>query len=138
MTIRAQDLQTESDVEQKVLYPLLIGARPQGLGFAPPEILTKLNIRRLEIGKGPSKKLHFPDYIVVLAGFPVMVIEAKAPGEDLDEALEEARLYAAKLNSLFPTGVNPCLRVVASDGLNLVSSPADTTQADHRITLDRM
>jgi hypothetical protein len=86
------DLRTESDVEQKFLWPLLTTAIPIGAGFTSADILTKVSIRRLEIGKGTTRKLYFPDYMVVLGGLPTMVVEAKAPGQPLDQALDEARL----------------------------------------------
>jgi hypothetical protein len=124
------ELVTEGDVEQKLLWPLLTTGLPNGAGLQTPDILTKLNIRRLEIGKGTSRKLYFPDYMVVLAGLPVLVIEAKAPGEPIGQGLAEARLYGAELNALFPTGVNPCTRVVACNGIELQSAPVDTAEPD--------
>ena len=58
-----EELATESDVEQKLIWPLLTAAPPNGAGLLAADILTKTSIRRLEIGKGTSKKLYFPDYI---------------------------------------------------------------------------
>lgn len=128
-----KDLVTESDVEQKLLWPLLTTPFPTGLGLIPSDVLTKMSIRRLEVGKGTSRKLYFPDYMVVIAGLPVLVVEAKAPGEDLQMALGEARLYGNELNALFPSGTNPCARVVASNGSELWSSPLDTNDPDIRL-----
>lgn len=125
-----KELRNESDVEQKLVWPLLTTAHPDGLGFSASDILTKANIRRLEIGKGDHRRLYFPDYVVVLAGLPLLVVEAKAPGESLDGALDEARLYANELNARFPAGINPCRRVIASDGHKVVSAPVDTLAAD--------
>jgi hypothetical protein len=125
---RLQDLKNESDVEQKLLWPLLTS--PQGLGYAPPEIFTKPNIQSFEIEKGNAKKVYRPDYILVLAGMPVVVIEAKHPDEDIYEALREARLYAAELNGFHPSGVNPCARLIVSNGKRLLSSPSDTAAPD--------
>ena len=102
-----EELVTESDVEQKLFWPLLIAGVPNGLGFRSADILTKSNIRRLEIGKGSSKKLYFPDYLVVLAGLPVAIAEAKAPGQSIQSALTEARLYGGEINALFPSGNQP-------------------------------
>jgi hypothetical protein len=127
------DLVTQSDVEQKLLWPLLTTATPNGAGLVSADILTKLSIRRLEINKGASKKLYYPDYMVVLAGLPVLVVEAKAPGEDIEQALAEARLYGAELNALFPTGLNPCIRLIACNGHDLQSSPADTAEPDVKL-----
>ena len=36
-----EDVKTESDVEQKFIYPFLSSAAPMGLEFANSEILTK-------------------------------------------------------------------------------------------------
>jgi hypothetical protein len=46
------ELLTESDVEQKVIWPLLTTPYPSGLGLRTSDVLTKTSIRRLEIGKG--------------------------------------------------------------------------------------
>jgi hypothetical protein len=127
------DLRTESDVEQKLLWPLLTAAFPYGLGLSTADVLTKTSIRRIEIGKGTSRKLYYPDYLVVLGGLPVLVLEAKSPSEDLGQALSEGRLYATELNALYPTGVNPCSRVVACNGKEILSSPWDSSECDGRV-----
>ena len=58
---------------------------------------------------------------------------AKRPGEDLAEALREARLYANELIASLLHGINPCVRVVASDGNTLVSSPVDQNEPDIKL-----
>lgn len=128
-----KDLITESDVEQKLVWPLLTTASPNGAGLAAADILTKTNIRRLEINKGTSKKLYYPDYMVVLAGLPVLVAEAKAPHEDVEQGLTEARLYGGEINALFPSGLNPCIRVIACNGREIQSAPIDTAEPDIRL-----
>ena len=45
-----------------------------------------------------------------------MVVEAKAPEEDLYTAFAEARLYAAEVNAIFPHKVNVCSKIVVSNG----------------------
>jgi hypothetical protein len=127
------ELVTESDVEQKLLWPLLTTAVPNGAGLAPADILTKTSIRRLEINKGTSRKLYYPDYMVVLAGLPVLVVEAKAPDESVEQGLFEGRLYATELNALFPSGINPCIRVIACNGRALQSAPVDTAEPDIKL-----
>ena len=52
-----EHLRTESDVEQKLVWPLLTEAPPAGLGYSPVDLVTKLSTRRLEIGKGATRKL---------------------------------------------------------------------------------
>jgi len=129
-----RELLTESDVEQKLISLLLTSAPPEGLGYSSADVFTKLSTRRIEIGKGAKRKLYFPDYMVVLAGLPVMIIEAKGPGESVETALEEARLYANEINSLYPHKINPCIRVVACNGTLLVSAPVDTAAPDVTLT----
>jgi hypothetical protein len=124
------DLLNESDVEQKFLMPLLLGQIPNGLGYNAIDFRTKADIRRLKLDKGNNEKLYRPDYVVVIAGVPVFVIEAKHPNEDPDSALREARLYGVELNSSYPHTVNPCVRVIASNGRRTVSAPIDSQVAD--------
>ena len=111
------ELKNESDVENHFMSPLLAGAKPLCLGFPRDWIRSKTNINALPIGKGQSRKIHFPDYLITVDGIPLAVVEVKAPGENLDLASEEARLYATVLNSKFMTGVNPCQLCIISDGL---------------------
>src|SRR6266849_3707377 len=130
---KLEDLHNESDVEQKLIWQLLTTREPTGLAYAPAEVYTKANIRFLTIDKGKAEKVYRPDYLIILSGFPLLVIEAKHPNETIDEALREARLYAAVLNAQHPTGVNPCCRVVASNGNRLASTPADSEEIDFEI-----
>jgi hypothetical protein len=126
-------LQSESDVEQKFIYPLLTNDEPHGLGIDPSAVLTKPHIRRFVIGKGASKKSYFPDYIVAIGGFPIVIVEAKRPGEDLAEAYNEARLYASELNAIYPHGINPVSRIIATDGGKFICGPSDINQPVHQM-----
>jgi hypothetical protein len=123
---KLDDLKNESDVEQKLLYPLLTTEEPFGFGIGSNEILTKQNIRRLPIGKGKDRKSYFPDYLILIGGIPLVVIEAKEPGEDLDEAFREARLYASEINAIFHPGINPLVKVVATNGARLLAGSWDS------------
>jgi len=111
---------TESDVEQKVLYKLLTNRPPNGLGFNDSEVLTKPNIRKISIDKGTKKALYYPDYVLVIAGLPGLIVEAKAPGANIEKASKEARLYATEINSCFKSNVNPCGKIIVSDGILIV------------------
>ena len=128
-----RSVEREWTLSRNFLWPLLTTTFPAGLGLTPADVLTKPNIRRLTIGKGTSSKIYYPDYIVVIAGLPVLVIEAKAPRQDLESALTEARLYGNELNAFYSTGINPCVRVVVCNGLELWSSPIDSAEADSRL-----
>ncbi|HDR9203749.1 TPA: S1 RNA-binding domain-containing protein [Burkholderia vietnamiensis] len=125
---KISELITESDVEQKLLFPIITESLPYGLGIPRSHVLTKFSIRRLEIGKGREGKLYFPDYIVMADGLPVLVIEAKVPGESVDEGFREARLYAHEINTKFPTGFNPVTHVICSNGSELVYGVSDTSE----------
>jgi hypothetical protein len=120
-----EGLINESDVEQKFLYRFLTQAEPVGMGLPDSVIQTKANLRRFSIGKGAEKKLYYPDYVVVMHGLPLVVIEAKGPNESVEEGYREARLYAHELNSLYKTGFNPTRFVVASNGVELWYGYAD-------------
>ena len=130
MFCAVSDLRTESDVELKLIMPMLVAAFPSGCGFNHSEIYTKENLRHFDIDKGRSGKLYRPDFVVQLNGMPVLAIEAKAPGEDVAEGLREARLYAAELNAIYRSDINPCVRVFCSNGTRLFTSPWDQQTPD--------
>lgn len=122
-------LNNESDVEQKFVLPFLVNPEPIGLGLRASDFWTKVNIRRLLIDKGSKKKLYYPDYAVVIDGLPFVIIEAKAPGEDLEEAAREGRLYATEINAVYPRDFNPCQIVVVTDGKRLIMYSWDSDEA---------
>jgi hypothetical protein len=118
----------ESDVEQKFLYPFLVSEFPYGFNLPPSVIQTKVSIRRFTIGKGNEAKLYYPDYLIVVSGLPLVVIEAKGPNEDLIEGYRQARLYASELNALFETGQNPCRYIIASNGIEFWYGYSDKSE----------
>lgn len=120
------ELNTESDVEQKFIFRLLTEPPPIGLGYSGCDFITKPDIRKLSIDKGKKSKLYYPDYIVVVDGVPGLIIEAKAPNEDLVDALRQARLYATEINSQYKRNINPCAKVIVTDGKDIVSNYWDT------------
>lgn len=89
-----ENIITESDVEQKFIYPFLKAETPIGLGLKDSEILTKHILRKKLIDKGQKQKYYFPDYLVAIRGIPTLILEAKAPNELLANGYSEARLYA--------------------------------------------
>lgn len=133
-----QNLVTESDVEQKFIFPLLTSPLPSGFGIRPGSIATKTDIRRFNIDKGRQAKLYYPDYIVALSGLPIAIVEAKAPGVDLTEAYREARLYAAELNAIFPSGLNPTSLLLASNGTETWIGPADQSEPSLKLSFDEV
>ncbi|TBM18741.1 type I restriction enzyme HsdR N-terminal domain-containing protein [Hafnia alvei] len=125
--------ETESDIEQKVIFPFLTKNSIDGLGIHKEYILTKRNIKNLEIGKGSTKKIYYPDYLVVINGVPVLLVEAKTPGEDLDSAFQEARLYALELNAKYESGINPLTKIIATDGYKWLAGEWDNNQGSYRL-----
>lgn len=125
---------SESDVEQKFLYPFLHCDAPMGLGYSDSEILTKHILKKVEIDKGKKRHYYFPDYVVSLRGLPVMVVEAKAPKEMLEDGYYEARLYALELNSAFTHGFNTCNIVVAANGNEMWIGYADQAAPEIKLS----
>lgn len=129
MNYVAAGLENEGDVELKLLIPLLTRPSPIGLGLPLSYVQAKSNIRRFLIGKGSDQKLYFPDFLIVVAGIPLAVIEAKGPGEDVAEGLRQARLYAAELNAIFPSGTNPVQYILAANDSKLLLARWDQSAA---------
>ncbi len=131
--ISLKDLNNESDVEHKIIYPLLTAAHPHGLGIRPENVVPKRNIRKFDIGKGSDLKSYFPDYIIVGEGYPLCVIEAKEPGADLTAAFREARLYAHELNGIFERDVNPVTTVIAVNAEQIWVGHPNTAEPQFKI-----
>lgn len=124
----------ESDVEQKFVMPLLSEAPPHGLGYGVAQIDTKPTVFGEFIGKGKTRRKYIPDYLVQVSSLPLLVVEVKAPGENIAEALAEARLYAHEINSKYFTHVNPAKHVLATNGEQVVLASWDSAKV--RLTLD--
>lgn len=121
-------IETESDVEQKLIYSLLTTPLPSGLGYSNTDFKTKPDIRKITIDKGKNKKLYFPDYIIVLDGVPSLIIEAKGPNADLIEGAREGRLYANELNSQYSHNINPCEYVFITNGKKIILTKWDSVE----------
>lgn len=129
---------TESDVEQKIIYKLLVTSPPNGLGYSDSDIRTKPDIRKLTIDKGQKRKLYYPDYAIIVDGLPCVIIEAKSPGKDLQEAIREARLYASEINSTFKQNINPCSRIIVTDGQEVISSFWDVDTLHTKFSIEKI
>lgn len=130
------DLTTESDVEQKFIYPFLTFNPPLGLGLSEFDIQTKKRLRRVMIGKGDQGRYYFPDYLILFRGIPVMVVEAKKPGKDLADGYAEARLYSAEVNAQFPHNVNTCQYIIVSNGDETWAGYSDQAVPKNKLTFD--
>ena len=130
------ELLNESDVEQKFIYQFLSQPSPMGLGFESNEIFTKIDLRRVTIGKGKSQKIYYPDYVVSIRGIPVLVLEAKKTTEDLNIAYSEARMYATEINSKFEHGVNVNIIIMVSNGAETWAGYYDTAEPLLKLMFD--
>jgi hypothetical protein len=112
-------LVTESDVEQKVVMPLLTGAAY--LEIPPERVYTKEYLAPTALDKTAGRtKGYYPDYTVWMKGFPVLVVEAKAPEIPPEVGYREAGLYARHLNQQYPTGINPCIFLMSTNGRDVL------------------
>ncbi len=128
-------LRNESDVEQKLIYPLFVN--PAYLDYKPEWIHTKQFLATANIGKGAKRRTGYaPDYIVNINGFPVAVCEAKGTDIEIGVAIEEAHLYCADINSRYPTGINPARFIIACNGIELAFGPSDSVVDVKIVSLD--
>lgn len=129
-------LSNESDVEQKVVIPLITNPEPDGLGYSYIHYQTKNSLKKLNIDKGNSAKVYYPDYVILIDGLPLIVIEVKRLNEDLAEAYREAMLYAHAINSFYKTNVNPCGLIMTTDGNRLLAGRWDSINPTIDIEVD--
>lgn len=109
------EFRTESDVEQKLIYPFLTHA--SFLNLPPEWVRTKEYMTPTEIDKVAGKRHgYFPDYSVWIGGVPLLILEAKTPDVAIEAAIREARLYAVEINKRYPPNVNPIGFILACNG----------------------
>jgi type I site-specific restriction endonuclease len=122
--LAAAQVATESDVEQKVIWPLLTAV--EWLNIPESSIRTKSYLPLTTIDKGSGRKIgYYPDYAVWLEGLPVLIVEAKTPLENAIEGSREAELYAHELNKAYPSGINPPSLVLSTNGKVAIFGPWD-------------
>lgn len=120
---------TESDVEQKLIMPLLTA--DEWLGIPERAIYSKKYLPPMTIDKGANRRMgYYPDYSVWIDGLPILIIEAKKPLENVEEGFREAQLYAHELNKAFPTGVAPARFVMCTNGRTLRFGYWDSNASD--------
>jgi len=115
---------TEGEVETQIILPLL--TRSDLLSIPLGAVKSKTGIAARDIGKGAKRKVGYvPDFFVYMKAVPLLVIEAKSPSNDVHTAFSEARLYALEINRSFPPNVNPCSRILATNGVTLLAGTWD-------------
>jgi len=109
----------ESDVEQKIIMPLLSGSAY--LDIPQNCIFTKSYLAPSVLDKSAEKTTgYYPDYSVWMHGFPILIVEVKAPDVSSEMGYREASLYARHLNQNYATDLNPCRFIISSNGRELL------------------
>ncbi|MYD64862.1 MAG: hypothetical protein F4X26_02510 [Chloroflexi bacterium] len=93
------DIQNEADVEQIFARRLI-----ESLGYPDSEIRPKDSLTELTVGglRNQPTALYRPDFAVKVGSDIRWILEAKAPGEDLDAHVWQPRGYCVALNGEFP------------------------------------
>jgi type I restriction enzyme M protein len=88
-----------SDLTNEASVEIFFVSRLLGhLGYSDRQIKPKHSIESLTVAKG-HKKLHYkPDYVLMVNRLPRCVIDAKDPGENLDDWVEQCSGYCLALN----------------------------------------
>ena len=112
-------LENESDVEQKLIMPLL--SAPAYLDIPESKVKTKEYLAPTPINrKAGQTSGHFPDYSVWFRSFPCLIVEAKSPEVSAETGYLEAQLYAQFLNQRYPSGINPAHFILATNGIRIL------------------
>ena len=110
MFCNKSDIHTEADVEAMLVEPLI-----RLLGYPHSRISRKDSIQRLTLARGSRSEHHRPDFVLHSnSGDPAIVIEAKAPGVSLENAIQQALGYAHAMNRTFGSS-NPVTYCVATN-----------------------
>ena len=121
------DVETEADVETKVLWPMLTGAN--FLAIPETSIRGKNYLAPTPLDKAAGKtKGYYPDFSVWEKALPILIVEAKAPDVEAEVGYREAALYARHLNQQSKSGLNPCHFIIASNGNRILSAPGIAAQ----------
>ena len=85
------------------------------LGFKEEDILIKTSIREFKVGQGSRSSLYKPDYVLLVNGFPTVVLDAKHPEESIDHWTSQCSSYCLELNKLYE--YNPVEYFLLTNGL---------------------
>ena len=116
---------TEADVEAKLIHALL--RDPLQLGIPEENIRDKEFLQPTALDKKAGRTSgYIPDYAVSIGALPLLIVEAKSPDTDPEVGYREAGLYAFHLNKQFKANVNPCQRILATNGKRILAGPWDS------------
>lgn len=120
------DLKNEADVEALFVERLL-----NYFSFPDDRVKRKRSLDEMVIGQGSKKEKYKPDYVLFdSAGDPIIVIDAKAPSEKIEDYQYQVSSYALGLNQKFKDK-NPVIFTVLTNGLYLIVYPWDNSQPEH-------
>lgn len=97
-------------MENLFVTPLL-----RDLGYAEHQIRFKDAVEPAEVSIGRRTTRYHPDYLLLFDGKPRVVVDAKAPGEDLLDWIGQATSYCMILNRRYQ-GENPARYFILSNG----------------------
>lgn len=101
---------TEASVESLFIEPLIAD-----LGYAHSDISYKESISAIAVSTGRKKVLYRPDFVLKISGIPAVVVDAKAPSEDIFTWEKQCSSYCLELNKLYE--YNPVQFYCISNGL---------------------
>ena len=108
---KKENLNNEDSVENFFLDRLI-----RDLKFKDDNIKTKQSIKQLTISQGRRKEAYKPDYVLYKDKKPIIIIEAKATNEDVDNFIYQGAGYCLLLNQTYK-GENPLQFFILSNGL---------------------
>jgi len=88
-----QDLTNEASVETFFVNRMLAD-----LGIPDKAVRTKTSIETVKLSRGSKKYNYRPDYLVLVKGKPVLVIDAKSPEEKIEDHIEQCAHYCLVIN----------------------------------------
>lgn len=107
-----QSVINNEDTVEKFFMDRLI----QKLGYKDKDIKPKHSIKQLTIGSGSKKENHKPDYVLLKDNKPIIVIDAKATYENVDDYIYQTSGYSLALNQTFKNE-NPVKYFILSNGI---------------------
>jgi hypothetical protein len=118
-------LNNESDVEVKIIVPLLQGAAYLDIPEAAVKSKKYLSPTPFNRKAGQTSG-NYPDFSIWFRSFPCLIVEAKSPDVAVEVAYHEAAIYAAYLNQNYPTGINPARFLLAVNGTKFAAGYWDS------------
>ena len=91
-----QSLINEASVETFFVNRMLAD-----FGIPDKAIRTKTSIETVKLSRGSKKHNYRPDYLVLMNGKPVLVIDAKSPEEKIEDHIEQCAHYCLVINRKF-------------------------------------